>query len=66
MDDLAILYNDYQGKKIFLHLKSGRKYETSNFQIISNTHATFRDKFNLKVTIQLSEILRIEEVGAKW
>jgi len=62
MNELTKLFLDYQGKKIFVHLNSGRKYETSNFQIVDDVYAVFNDKFNLRVTIRLSEILRIEEV----
>lgn len=64
MNELSKLYSPYQGKNIFLQTKSGRKYETSNFQIVNDSFAVFNDKFGFRVTIVLSEISRIEEVSS--
>ena len=53
-------FNSWIGKKVYIVLKSGRKYEA----VIKETTESFLfllDKFNEKVVVSISEISSIQE-----
>jgi len=53
-------FNDWIGKKVFLSLKSGRKY-TGVIKEVTENFIFILDKFNEKVVVSISEISSLEE-----
>jgi small nuclear ribonucleoprotein (snRNP)-like protein len=53
-------FEEWKGKKVFLSLKSGRKY-TGVIQETTQSFIFLLDKFNEKVVVSISEISSLEE-----
>lgn len=53
-------FEGWKGKKVFLSLKSGRKY-SGVIKEITESFLFILDKFNEKVVVSISEISSLEE-----
>jgi small nuclear ribonucleoprotein (snRNP)-like protein len=54
------MFEQWKGKKVFLSLKSGRKY-TGVINEVTQSFIFLLDKFNEKVVVSISEISSLEE-----
>lgn len=62
--NLKNLLIELQGKKIRLHLTGNITYTTNSLIFLEPDAVSFKDRYNARVMLRLSQILRVEEVKA--